>query len=281
MLVATDIAARGLDIDQLPHVINFELPQMAEDYIHRIGRTGRAGRGGEAISLVSQDELGQLKEIEALIGQSLTVEILEGYEPSGKPSRQTLPGSKPVQNPPRARGHANAKGKPAAGKGKGMAPRSRPSLRKTSPASGKWWARTSVSPHAPPAQGPGATIRTTPTRSEAARALRPEQQNRPRAVFLCLAPLTGGQGHVQQGIGLALAIQGSARHLEAQVLVEADSLGILFVDVHASRPRQRMAWSTSWRPTPPPPPRGAMNSISILPSATPIKPTITPSCLAQ
>ncbi len=96
---------------------------MAEDYIHRIGRTGRAGRGGEAISLVSQDELGQLKAIEALIGQSLSVEILEGYEPSGKPSSQTLPGSKPVQNPPRARGHANAKssnakGKPAAGKGK-------------------------------------------------------------------------------------------------------------------------------------------------------------------
>ncbi|MFM5030428.1 DEAD/DEAH box helicase [Aeromonas rivipollensis] len=126
VLVATDIAARGLDIDQLPHVINFELPQMAEDYIHRIGRTGRAGRGGEAISLVSQDELGQLKDIEALIGQSLTVEILEGYEPSGKPSRQTLPGSKPVQNPPRDRGHANAKsnnakGKPDAAKGKGKA----------------------------------------------------------------------------------------------------------------------------------------------------------------
>ena len=121
MLVATDIAARGLDIDQLPHVINFELPQMAEDYIHRIGRTSRAGRGGEAISLVSQDELGQLKGIEALIGQSLSVEILEGYEPSGKPSRQTLPGSKPVQNPPRARGAANAKGgngKSAAGKSK-------------------------------------------------------------------------------------------------------------------------------------------------------------------
>ena len=107
-------------------MINFELPQMAEDYIHRIGRTGRAGRGGEAISLVSQDELGQLKDIEALIGQSLTVEILEGYEPSGKPSRQTLPGSKPVQNPPRDRGHANAKsnnakGKPDAAKGKGKA----------------------------------------------------------------------------------------------------------------------------------------------------------------
>ncbi|MGQ4658260.1 DEAD/DEAH box helicase [Aeromonas enteropelogenes] len=120
VLVATDIAARGLDIDQLPHVINFELPQMAEDYIHRIGRTGRAGRGGEAISLVSQDELGQLKAIESLIGQSLPVEILDGYEPSGKPSRQTLPGSKPVQNPPRARSGANAKGgKGAAGKAKG------------------------------------------------------------------------------------------------------------------------------------------------------------------
>lgn len=135
VLVATDIAARGLDIDNLPHVINFELPQVAEDYIHRIGRTGRAGRGGEAISLVSLDELDQLKAIEALIGQSIPSEVLEGYEPSGKPTRQTLPGSKPVQNPPRARGHANAKhnagkskenargGKPAAkGDGKKAAP---------------------------------------------------------------------------------------------------------------------------------------------------------------
>ncbi|ELI6419738.1 TPA: DEAD/DEAH box helicase [Aeromonas salmonicida subsp. salmonicida] len=109
VLVATDIAARGLDIDQLPHVINFELPQVAEDYIHRIGRTGRAGRGGEAISLVSQDEQDQLKAIESLIGLSIPSEILAGYEPSGKPTRQTLPGSKPVQNPPRDRGHANAK----------------------------------------------------------------------------------------------------------------------------------------------------------------------------
>ena len=109
VLVATDIAARGLDIDHLPHVINFELPQVAEDYIHRIGRTGRAGRGGEAISLVSLDEQDQLKAIEALIGLSIPSEIMEGYEPSGKPTRQTLPGSKPVQNPPRDRGHANAK----------------------------------------------------------------------------------------------------------------------------------------------------------------------------
>ena len=120
VLVATDIAARGLDIDDLPHVINFELPQVAEDYIHRIGRTGRAGRGGEAISLVSLDEHDQLKAIEALIGQAIPSEILEGYEPSGKPTRQTLPGSKPVQNPPRARGHANAKHN--AGKGQPAKP---------------------------------------------------------------------------------------------------------------------------------------------------------------
>ncbi|WP_349917834.1 DEAD/DEAH box helicase [Aeromonas veronii] len=125
VLVATDIAARGLDIDDLPHVINFELPQVAEDYIHRIGRTGRAGRGGEAISLVSLDEHDQLKAIEALIGLSIPSEIQEGYEPSGKPTRQTLPGNKQLQNPSRERGHANARhnsGKNGAGKGQSAKP---------------------------------------------------------------------------------------------------------------------------------------------------------------
>ncbi|USV59264.1 DEAD/DEAH box helicase [Aeromonas encheleia] len=136
VLVATDIAARGLDIDHLPHVINFELPQVAEDYIHRIGRTGRAGRGGEAISLVSLDEQDQLKAIEALIGLSIPSEIMEGYEPSGKPTRQTLPGSKPVQNPPRDRGHANAKhnAKSAGAKGKGKPAARGDAARKPAPA---------------------------------------------------------------------------------------------------------------------------------------------------
>jgi ATP-dependent RNA helicase RhlE len=82
VLVATDIAARGLDIDQLPHVINFDLPQVAEDYVHRIGRTGRAGREGEALSLVSADERPLLKAIERLVSQDLTPEVLEGYGPS-------------------------------------------------------------------------------------------------------------------------------------------------------------------------------------------------------
>ncbi|MGY2498307.1 helicase-related protein, partial [Klebsiella pneumoniae] len=109
ILVATDVAARGLHIPDVTHVFNYDLPDDAEDYVHRIGRTGRAGRGGEAISLVSQDEQDQLKAIESLIGLSIPSEILAGYEPSGKPTRQTLPGSKPVQNPPRDRGHANAK----------------------------------------------------------------------------------------------------------------------------------------------------------------------------
>jgi len=80
VLVATDIAARGLDIDQLPHVVNFELPNVAEDYVHRIGRTGRAGNEGEAISLVCVDEHKLLRDIERLLRRDLPQEVLEGYE---------------------------------------------------------------------------------------------------------------------------------------------------------------------------------------------------------
>ncbi|MBA1333117.1 RNA helicase, partial [Candidatus Endoriftia persephone str. Guaymas] len=81
ILVATDIAARGLDIDQLPQVVNFDLPHVAEDYIHRIGRTGRAGARGQAISLVSADEFKQLSDIERLIKQLLTRKLIDGFEP--------------------------------------------------------------------------------------------------------------------------------------------------------------------------------------------------------
>lgn len=82
VLVATDIAARGLDISLLPHVINFELPNIAEDYVHRIGRTGRAGAKGEAISLVSSDEIAYLTSIEKLLGEKLKMAVIEGFEPS-------------------------------------------------------------------------------------------------------------------------------------------------------------------------------------------------------
>ena len=81
VLVATDIAARGLDIDQLPHVVNFELPDAAEDYVHRIGRTGRAGNTGEAVSLVCADELKLLAGIERLTKGEIPKVIIEGYAP--------------------------------------------------------------------------------------------------------------------------------------------------------------------------------------------------------
>jgi ATP-dependent RNA helicase RhlE len=81
VLVATDIAARGIDIDQLPHVVNFELPNVPEDYVHRIGRTGRAGATGEAVSLVCVDEEIFLRDIEKLIKRSIPREAVPGFEP--------------------------------------------------------------------------------------------------------------------------------------------------------------------------------------------------------
>jgi ATP-dependent RNA helicase RhlE len=83
VLVATDIAARGLDIPQLPVVINFDLPMVAEDYVHRIGRTGRAGETGQAVSLVSHDESGLLHDIQRAIKQEIKIIPFEGYAPSG------------------------------------------------------------------------------------------------------------------------------------------------------------------------------------------------------
>lgn len=82
VLVATDVASRGLDIDQLPHVVNFELPNVPEDYVHRIGRTGRAGNAGRAVSLVCGDEYPLLKDIERLLNQTLTRVPVPGYEPT-------------------------------------------------------------------------------------------------------------------------------------------------------------------------------------------------------
>lgn len=93
ILVATDIAARGLDIPLLPHVINFELPNIPEDYVHRIGRTGRAGASGEAISLVAHDEVDYVASIEKLLGEEFERKIIEGYEPQLKDARPTPQGN--------------------------------------------------------------------------------------------------------------------------------------------------------------------------------------------
>ena len=96
VLVATDIAARGIDIFELPRVINFDLPKVPEDYIHRIGRTGRAGSQGEAISLVSADEVGLLAAIESLIRQTLVREVEAGFIPT-----HTVPLTRQVQIRPK------------------------------------------------------------------------------------------------------------------------------------------------------------------------------------
>lgn len=89
-LVATDIAARGLDIPLLPHVVNFELPNIPEDYVHRIGRTGRAGASGEAISLFSPDETVFLRDIEKLVGLKLPKETIKGFEPDPNASTEPI-----------------------------------------------------------------------------------------------------------------------------------------------------------------------------------------------
>jgi ATP-dependent RNA helicase RhlE len=116
VLVATDIAARGLDIPLLPHVINYELPNVPEDYVHRIGRTGRAGATGEAISLVGGDEVDYVRGIEKLLGEKLKRDIVDGFEPQDP---ETAPEKKQQgQRPPRNKNNSNRKPKPNAGGGK-------------------------------------------------------------------------------------------------------------------------------------------------------------------
>ncbi|MGE5768990.1 MAG: DEAD/DEAH box helicase [Betaproteobacteria bacterium] len=114
-LVATDIAARGIDIDSLPYVINYEIPNIAEDYVHRIGRTGRAGMEGESISLVCHDERAFMRDIEKLIKRDLERVVIPGFEPSAHaaprpvqpprgPRKPQAPGKTPNRNPPQKPG---------------------------------------------------------------------------------------------------------------------------------------------------------------------------------
>ncbi|VFQ44267.1 dead/deah box helicase domain [Desulfoluna butyratoxydans] len=120
VLVATDIAARGLDIEQLPHVVNYELPNVPEDYVHRIGRTGRAGQDGHAVSLVCVDENKLLSDIQRLLKRKITTEVIPGYEPDPsiapepilkrkgrRPARTGRSGARPQQAARRTGGNGN------------------------------------------------------------------------------------------------------------------------------------------------------------------------------
>ncbi|MFA0057203.1 DEAD/DEAH box helicase [Vibrio echinoideorum] len=144
VLVATDIAARGIDIPQLPQVVNFDLPNVSEDYVHRIGRTGRAGEVGKAISLVCADEVSELFGIERLIQQVLERRELEGFAPVNKLPESRLD-ARPikVKKPKKTREHSdgqrsgeNARGHKPAGKnkrhvsGSGSAPKRKPNANK-------------------------------------------------------------------------------------------------------------------------------------------------------
>lgn len=119
-LVATDIAARGLDIEQLPQVVNFDLPNVPEDYVHRIGRTGRAGATGCAVSLVSADEGRQLWDIEKLIGKAIPRTVLEGFSPTSAVP-DTGPGTKAPRavKPEGGRGGGQGRGGGGGNRGRG------------------------------------------------------------------------------------------------------------------------------------------------------------------
>ena len=118
VLVATDIAARGLDIDKLPHVVNFELPHVSEDYVHRIGRTARAGHDGTAISLVCIDEQKLLKDIEKLLKRDIKKEFMSGYEVDKRIKAEPI-----VKGKPRRQGGPRTNGSGAGGRNKTAAAR--------------------------------------------------------------------------------------------------------------------------------------------------------------
>ena len=120
VLVATDIAARGIDINLLPHVVNFDLPYVPEDYIHRIGRTARAGKEGKAISLVSADEHKLLFDIEKLLQSPILRETIEGFEPTQNLSTE----------PPKSKGNNRRRSSSARGGQKTRSSKGRPSWNK-------------------------------------------------------------------------------------------------------------------------------------------------------
>ena len=131
VLVATDVAARGLDVDDLPLVVNYELPHVPEDYIHRIGRTGRAGATGEAISLVAPEEEKYLAEIERLLKKKIAIEKIDGFDPVAATARTASPRAR-ASHTPRAEGRETPRREHAATRAEGReAPRREPTTPRT------------------------------------------------------------------------------------------------------------------------------------------------------
>jgi len=177
-LVATDIAARGLDIEQLPHVVNFDLPHVPEDYVHRIGRTGRAGATGEAISLVCADDKPLLADIEKVIRRQVPREIVAGFEPN--PNER----AEPIQ---RGRGAPQRPSQRQAPKREGGEPR-------------RTAGHTAAKKPARPAQGeraatPARAQQKSPSRPAPARPAEPARARPPQG-----APARGGESAVRTNI---------------------------------------------------------------------------------
>jgi ATP-dependent RNA helicase RhlE len=174
VLVATDIAARGIDIEELPHVVNYDLPNVPEDYVHRIGRTGRAGASGEAISLVCVDEHAFLRDIERLIKREIPSEVVPGFEPDRRAIAQ------PIQQRQQrgARG-----GEPAGGKSRPRATGSSPGARGASAGQAKVPGNANARATREPPDAKRSTVRTHTSASVigASRAHAPATSSRPAA----------------------------------------------------------------------------------------------------
>jgi ATP-dependent RNA helicase RhlE len=137
VLVATDIAARGIDIDQLPQVVNFELPNVPEDYVHRIGRTGRAGSTGAAVSLVDREEMGYLRDIERLINRSIARVMVEGFVMPERSAAEIAAEDSRPPRPPQGRGRneggRNAQGRNTQGRNNGSGREGAPRAQERAP----------------------------------------------------------------------------------------------------------------------------------------------------
>src|SRR6202163_278099 len=164
VLVATDIAARGIDIEELPHVVNYDLPNVPEDYVHRIGRTGRAGATGEAVSLVCVDEHEYLRDIEKLIKRTLERKVVPGFEPDprarAQPILQRQGRGQPHHNAPKGSSHnkPRAAGPRGQGRAHGVAPKSHGAAPKS---------HAAVASPSPPRAASGASANATGARAYA------------------------------------------------------------------------------------------------------------------